>query len=53
MTNLSAGVNSCKIPSRPTELPYPPTEENIPKLERWLLVAFSETTFNVDAQQPG
>ena len=34
------------LPQRPTMLPFPPTEENIPKLKQYLLDQFSETTFN-------
>ena len=37
---------SISLPSRPDELPFTETEENIPNLERWLLEAFSTTTFN-------
>ena len=51
-TSKLIGINSssCQVPPRPSELPYPPTEENIEKLEKWLLDAFSETAFNVDAE---
>ena len=34
------------LPSRPSEIPFLATEQNIPKLEKWLLTTFSKTTFN-------
>ena len=34
------------IPNRPEQLPFPPTEENIDKLEKYFLDTFSESTFN-------
>ena len=33
-------------PNRPLKLPFPPTEENIPKLEEYLRKAFNNTAFN-------
>ena len=33
-------------PNRPEKIPFEPTEENIPKLEKWLLEAFSSSAFN-------
>ena len=35
-------------PARPPSLPLPPLEENIPRLEEWLLGQFSSTTFNTN-----
>ena len=32
---------------KPRELPYAPTEDNVPLLKQWLLERFSGTTFNV------
>ena len=37
---------SPKIPPRPTSLPFPATEENIPKSKEYLLNAFKDTAFN-------
>ena len=34
--------------SRPTEVPMPPMEENIERMQEWFLQRFSGTTFNVD-----
>ena len=37
--------------SRPSELPYPATEENVARLKGWLLQRFANTTFNT-SQNP-
>ena len=37
------------LPVKPETLPYPAIPENIPKLKKWLLDSFSETTFNTRA----
>jgi len=37
---------------RPAKLPYPATEDNIPKLKEYLVNAFSTTTFNKDGLFP-
>lgn len=39
-------------PPRPTSLPFPATEENRERLEKWLLDYYSSSTFNVCAHQP-
>ena len=36
--------------NRPSSLPYPTTEENIPCLKEYLLNAFADTTFNTNAR---
>ncbi|KAK8403201.1 hypothetical protein O3P69_000382 [Scylla paramamosain] len=41
------GLSDCP-PTRPSSLPLPPLEENIPRLEEWLLGQFSSTAFNTD-----
>ena len=47
----------CQCPRRqlppppPVKLPFPPTEENIQKLERWLLDFYKNSTFNVCEHQ--
>ena len=38
------------LPTRPTKLPYLPTEENLPKLEKWFLDKFQLTAMNVDGK---
>ena len=38
------------LPDRPNQLPFPPTEGNIPKLEAWLKEHFSDSTFNTTRQ---
>merc|ERR1712082_480991 len=37
------------MPTRPTELPFPPLEENVPKLRAWLMVKFSKSSFNTSS----
>ena len=49
---------SCDCPRRqmppapPTSLPFPATEENREKLEKWLLEHYKSSTFNVCEHQP-
>ena len=38
-----------QLPQRPTKLPFHATDENIPKLEQYLLDQFCKTTFNRSA----
>ena len=40
------------IPQRPIKLPYSPTEENIPKLEQFLISQFKDTAFNKSGPLP-
>ena len=58
-----SGINSCntencscpprtKPPPIPKDLPYPATNENRSKLERWLVDYYSSSTFNVCEHQP-
>lgn len=42
----SQGNETYQVPPRPNDMPYPPLEENIARLEGWLLKHFSSTTFN-------
>ena len=39
---------SPNVPERPATLPFPPTEENIPNLQSWLLSTFKDSAFNVN-----
>ena len=39
-------------PERPTSLPFPATEENLQKLETWLLNHYKSSSFNVCEHQP-
>ena len=54
----SSITQDCQCPRRqippppPKELPYPATEENLDKLEKWLLNYYSTSTFNVCEHQP-
>ncbi|MEL6802194.1 MAG: DDE-type integrase/transposase/recombinase [Bacteroidota bacterium] len=36
------------VPVKPKHLPYPPTEDNIPLLKKYLVTTFSSTCFNND-----
>merc|ERR1712082_514117 len=36
-------------PPRPTMLPFPPTEDNVPKLRAWLVEQFSKSSFNISS----
>ena len=40
------------LPNRPTQLPFPPVPENIPKLKQFLLDQFADTAFNATAPFP-
>ena len=40
------------LPTHPTELPFPSTEDNIDNLQYWLLEAFADTTFNIKGHLP-
>lgn len=40
--------SSPTLPIRPPELPFPPTENDIPNLQSWLLSTFKDSTFNID-----
>ena len=46
---LKATETACR-PARPAAIPFPPTEENIARLENWLLAHFSGTTFNTERE---
>ena len=39
-------VTNPTIPPKPHKLPYPATDDNVPKLEQYLKDAFKDTTFN-------
>ena len=38
-------------PAPPTVMPYPPTEDNIEKLDKWLLNYYKSSTYNVCTHQ--
>ena len=40
------------LPTRPTELPFPLTEDNIDNLQQRLLEAFADTTSNIKGHLP-
>ena len=39
---------TASLPVRPASMPLPPLEENVPRLQEWLLGHFSTSTFNTD-----
>jgi len=39
-------------PERPAEIPFPPTAENVGKLENWFLQTFESSAFNTCEEQP-
>jgi len=39
-------------PEKPEEIPFPPTEENVDKLKKWLLKEFEASAFNTCSHQP-
>ena len=41
-----------KLPIRPKTTPFPPNEQNVPKLKQWLIEQFSETAFNKESPFP-
>ena len=41
------GIPVGKKSGHPAEIPFPAIQENIPKLENWLLTAFKSTAFNI------
>ena len=55
-TGLESGVCNCVKrelpPSIPTECPFPPTEENIGRLEEWIRKRYRASTFNNCHSQP-
>ena len=42
---------TASLPHKPLAVPLPPLEENVPRLEKWLLQHFSASTFNT-AREP-
>ena len=48
--DIASVSNELSLPDRPETTPYPAIDDNIELLEKWLLQAFSSTTFNVDAR---
>lgn len=48
-TESNSGTNLQTIPPRPEKIPFPPTEEHIPHLEKYLLEKFEATAFNRSA----
>ena len=51
-------IRSCKCPERkepppkPTTIPFPPTEDNREKLEKWIIDYYSASVFNMCENQP-
>ena len=44
-------VKRTATPDRPSKIPYAPTKENVPALEKWLLDAFGSSGFNMCTHQ--
>ena len=44
-------IKRTKTPDRPSEIPFAPTKENVPALEKWLLNAFGSSGFNMCTNQ--
>ena len=49
-TELSTDTKHTVIPERPKALPFPPVEENVPMLEKWLLDKFGKLCFDIDIE---
>ena len=41
-----------QLPTHPKKLPFPPTEKNIPRLKKWLLQHFANTSFRKNGEFP-
>ena len=41
-----------QLPTRPKKLPFPPTEQNIPRLKEWFLQHFASTSFRKNWEFP-
>ena len=52
VSSICKGNAAREIPIRPLELPYPATEDNVLKLEAWLLKEFKDTVFNTRDSLP-
>ena len=50
-SNLNRKIEH-STPARPTTMPYAPTEENVGKLEAYLLKSFSDSAFNDSGELP-
>ncbi len=52
----TSGTCTCSkrtaTPARPTQIPFKPTADNIPKLKQWLFNAFGSSSFNQCPHQP-
>ena len=53
---IDDGAEGCTermaTPSRPEKIPFEPTPENVPKLEKWLLEYFESSAFNTCTHHP-
>lgn len=52
ITIASQTDNKRIIPTRPECLPFPPTQENVPRLKKFILDSFASSAFNTDAPFP-
>ena len=57
-SKAAASTGTCECaqrgspPKRPDKLPFPPTEDNVARLEQWLLASFGSSAFNTCTHQP-
>ena len=58
VVNVAAAAAECTCPRRanapdkPASIPFEPTKDNIPKLERWILDYYASSAFNTCEHQP-
>ena len=50
VANTTTHNQAKSLPESPTTLPHEPIEENIPKLESWLMDQFSKSIFEITSQ---
>ena len=48
--SVTADDTPTVLPDRPSSMPFAPSEENVSRLEEWLLQHFSSTTFNTSRE---
>ena len=51
VASLESTSQDDDMPSRPEQLPYPPTEENVEQLEQFIRQQFASTVFNTSANR--
>ena len=51
VASLQENIKRTPPPPKPDKIPYPPTEENVPKLKDYIINKFSTSTF-LDSDEP-